>query len=433
MNITLTNPAVLMAALAGTAPVTLSVDGVTDLTVTVIEPEPPPAPDLDLPADVLLGWYRCRAEDLTVDEAGNVAEWRDSSTHARHLTQATGSRPHLGQHAATADLAVLGDEAGAYLESGATISGAQTALCALSLVGPDTVRTTPSAPLPFADSYRSILATDAMPHPSSALLVGRVGSGAWMDDTGLDGTYVRDGVTTTDAGPLRVRAVHEAHLTDAALAGHLLLGKYPTYGFHPPGATHEVVILSGLATEAHKATARAYLHDRHLTAPVVVCAGDSQVAGVGLGDRRSWPSRLWSRYGGTVSVRNEGVPGQRASGLTVPTVAMRGQAEVAVAVLASGVNDLHDGVSAADVLASLLAKAAEAEANGYTVVLCTLAANVGYADVAALNALIVSTWTGPLVRIDQIALSLLPDDLHYSEAMANAVADAVGAAVDALL
>ena len=90
MHITLTNPAALMAALAGTAPVTFNVDGLTDLTVTVIEPEPPPAPDLDLPADVLLGWYRCRAEDLTVDEAGDVAEWRDSSAHARHLTQATG-------------------------------------------------------------------------------------------------------------------------------------------------------------------------------------------------------------------------------------------------------------------------------------------------------------------------------------------------------
>lgn len=71
MNITLTNPAALMAALAGTAPVTLSVDGVTDLTVTVIEPEPPPAPDLDLPADVLLGWYRCRA--IRVGQEGDLA------------------------------------------------------------------------------------------------------------------------------------------------------------------------------------------------------------------------------------------------------------------------------------------------------------------------------------------------------------------------
>ena len=162
------------------------------------------------------------------------------------------------------------------------------------------------------------------------------------------------------------------------------------------------------ATEEQRAAVRADLIARHTTAPLVVCDGDSLVAGNGVLTSEAWPSLLWERYGATVDVVNLGIPGRTAQQIRdaglAPYAALARQASRRVLVLAAGINDLRAGRTPVEVYLNLSEHALAAQAAGWTVVLCTLAPSPDTETthpgaIAALNALILSEWEGHLADL----------------------------------
>ena len=247
--------------------------------------------------------------------------------------------------------------------------------------------------------------------------------------------------TSADGVPHSMTRQSLDHL---AAAGHLRLLAYPpAAGSSTEGqlwsrsSIFEVVVL-GAATEEQRAAVRADLIARHTTAPLVVCDGDSLVAGNGVLTTEAWPSLLWERYGACVDVVNLGIPGRtaqqiRAAGLA-PYAALARQASRRVLVLAAGINDLRAGRTPEDVYQDLLEHATAVEAAGWAVVLCTLApspdtetTHPGAID--ALNDLILTWWNGHRADLQPVT-SLLPDGLHYDAAGQADAAARIGTVVD---
>lgn len=447
----------LRAALAGgAASVDLVLEGDTVVAVAGPPEEPPPVPSPieALPAEVLLGWYAPGGVSTT---AGGCSAWTDRSSHGAHLLQASaGRRPAVGQHALGQGLAVRGDGTGAYLASLQTMTGAVTCFLVASHQAPPIPRGgAAEAPPAFAmagaaspdlDGWQACACLGGIAHPSGALLVGQQATSQWLiaPGLGLGGTCRRDGELTADVGPQRRRHVYEITRDTPAVPGHLRLLAYPpAAGSSTEGqlwsrsSIFEVVVL-GAATEEQRAAVRADLIARHTTAPLVVCDGDSLVAGNGVLTTEAWPSLLWERYGACVDVVNLGIPGRtaqqiRAAGLA-PYAALARQASRRVLVLAAGINDLRAGRTPEDVYQDLLEHATAVEAAGWAVVLCTLApspdtetTHPGAID--ALNDLILTWWNGHRADLQPVT-SLLPDGLHYDAAGQADAAARIGTVVD---
>lgn len=452
------NLASLRAALASdAASVDLVLEGDTVVAVAGASEEPPPPPSSpigSLPPEVLLGWYDVSGVSTT---AGACSAWTDRGEHGVHLQQVSaGRRPAVGQHALGQGLAVRGDGAGAYLASMQSMSGVVTCFLVASHQAPPIPRGgAAEAPPAFAmagaaspdlDGWQACVCQDGIPHPSGAMLVGEQNSNAWLisPGLGLGGTCRRDGELTADVGPQRRRHVYEITRDTPAVAGHLRLLAYPpAAGSSTEGqlwsrsSIFEVVVL-GAATEEQRAAVRADLIARHTTAPLVVCDGDSLVAGNGVLTTEAWPSLLWERYGATVDVVNLGIPGRtaqqiRAAGLA-PYAALARQASRRALVLAAGINDLRAGRTPEDVYQDLLEHATAVEAAGWAVVLCTLAPSPDTETthpgaIEELNDLILTWWNG--LRVDMWGLtSLLPDGLHYDAAGQADAAARIGTVVD---
>lgn len=455
------NLASLRAALASdAASVDLVLEGDTVVAVAGASEEPPPpsSPIGGLPPEVLLGWYDVSGVGVA---AGACSAWTDKSTHSAHLQQASaGRRPAVGQHALGQGLAVRGDGASAYLASMQTVTGAVTCFLVASHQAPPIPRGgAAEAPPAFAmsggasadlDGWQACVCQDGIAHPSGAMLVGQQATNSWLvsPGLGLGGTCRRDGELGADVGPQRRRHVYEITRDAPAVAGHLRLLAYPpAAGSSTEGqlwsrsSIFEVVLLSGAATEEQRAAVRADLIARHTTAPLVVCDGDSLVAGNGVLTTEAWPSLLWERYGATVDVVNLGIPGRtaqqiRAAGVA-PYSALVRQASRRVLLLAAGVNDLRSGRPPATVWQDLCSHALAAQDEGWEVALCLLAPSPDTETthpgaIAALNNLILAWWAGPLVDLRTVA-SLLPDGLHYDAAGQAEAAALVGEMVDDLL
>lgn len=218
---------------------------------------------------------------------------------------------------------------------------------------------------------------------------------------------------------------------DRPVAGYSALGRgFAVFG---NGTSH---FLAATSSTAGAVTCFAAIS--HVPPPLVVCDGDSLVAGNGVLTTEAWPSLLWERYGATVDVVNLGIPGRtaqqiRAAGVA-PYAALARQASRRVLVLAAGINDLRAGRTPVDVWQDLSEHALAAQAAGWAVVLCTLApspdtetTHPGAID--ALNDLILAGCTGRRADLQPVT-SLLPDGLHYDDAGQADAAARIGTVVD---
>lgn len=415
----------------------------------------------DLPAGVLLAWFRGRGlDDLAAlsdgtgtvtgaDDSSTVGHWTDRAA-GKHAVQATASsRPIAGYSSLGRGLAVFGDGTADQLAAASSIAGAQHVFAAVSFVSPDAARAGGDEVAAFTGAYQAYVSGNAVSNPSSALLVGDTGTSRLLTSGNLAGDYYRNGTLTSpaDVGRQRVRQVARYSRSVAMDTGAVRLLVYATDAtpLRAYGALHEVVILSSTASAADLAATQAYM-DWHRATPVVCCTLDSLTACLYLDDYDAWPALLWrQRYRGCVSVANRGIPSRLVETATADDPAVLDSIQGTgrnIVVLLGGANDVLAGASAATVWSRLQAYITMATARGWQVVVCSVPDGTGYsapqrAVLSTLRGLIAAGYLAAgasgYVDLWATAPSLQGDGIHFDAAGAAAVADAVGAVLDTLL
>lgn len=408
-----------------------------------------------LPPGIAKIWLRDQLSALRAldDGTGDLDGLSDASTLGQwtevggnHLRQATsGSRPFVGYHP-KGGVCVAGDGLARSMRSISSVSGASIIWAAAAVVGPDLLRNTePAEPAAFASNYQTLAANDAVANPASALLVGEQYTNRWMQTSGLEGTYYRDGsvVSPADVGPQRVWEVHEYERNSAANAGNFLLFRYPSNILYWLGAAREILVTSTAISAEDRARVRAYFA-RHRRGPLLVCTGDSLVAGRLVTNHEAWPSVVWEDWRRALSVANIGVPGQTSaqlvSGDPAKLAALAGEHSPRTVLVAIGANDFLNGLSGT--LTNLQTYTTAAKAAGWRVIWTTVAPAPLYSGPQntarlAFNAAAAAGWEAAgadgFIDIAAVAPEVGGDNIHWTAAGHAAVAAAVApVAIDLL-
>lgn len=403
----------------------------------------------------------------TPASGGTAGFWQDKSPTADALVQATsGRRPVVRTHALGRGVAVDGTggvgAGGAYLETGASRTGIKWAWVVATLIGPDTTRGGGASPSNlFADDYHGLLGT--APISASAVLA-----------TGFQGTnnlgqyslasFARDGtvvaVASANVGHGRRRVVLRVEHTTSADAGKVNALRHVGFdGYYMRGSEHAVICASAAMTAQDVANVDSYLISYWLGGGAVVITGDSIGAGFGVTEAQGPAALLHETYNRCIPCPNIAVPGQGVGSSISPLVdtllttdaaklaALKFTHSPAVLVVVCGTNDLANGRTAAQLLADVQTYAAARRAEGWRVVVCTVAPRTFDTDGVTpwpagketqrttYNASLRSTWSSwadALVDLDAYAPAL-SDGIHLTVAGNATLAAAIRVATDSLL
>lgn len=380
------------------------------------------------------------------DDTSKVAWLADLSPSGKPLIQATsGSRPIVRASALGRGIAVHGDGAAAVLEAATTLAGVRHCWAAVTFRGDNAVRILGDEPANFVNGYQSYVGGDAIANPSSAILVGNVGTNDLLKTGNITGTYYRNGSVASDVGRQRLRHVARFTRTADMDAGRVRLLSYEGDQLWAQGCVHEVFLGSSALDSTDIANLDAYFA-WHLAAPVVACSVDSLTVGKNLAQNLAWPHLLWrDRWGGCVSVPNLGIAGQTIttaiSGDPAKLAACKGTGKN-ILVLLAGANDILNGETAVGVWPEIAAYIAARVAEGWIVVVCSVPSGSGYtgpqqAELSTLRGLIsggyVAAGAAAYVDLLSLPLTLQGDGIHFTSGDCTTVANAIGPAVDALL
>ena len=195
------------------------------------------------------------------DDTSKVAWLADLSPSGKPLIQATsGSRPIVRASALGRGIAVHGDGAAAVLEAATTLAGVRHCWAAVTFRGDNAVRILGDEPANFVNGYQCYVGGDAIANPSSAILVGNVGTNDLLKTGNIAGTYYRNGSVASDVGRQRLRHVARFTRTADMDAGRVRLGRVPAlHRCRHAGAAAEFLLRPEQAVERAR-----HLPHRHL-------------------------------------------------------------------------------------------------------------------------------------------------------------------------
>lgn len=382
--------------------------------------------------------------------SGGEAGWaRDRSLNANHLVQATAlQRPVVKTHARSPFVAIHGSgELGAggdFLASGAAVSTAKYLWLVASIIGPNVTRGVGSPVGLFSDGYHGFAGT-APVSASAVLATGFSGTNTWGQYSLA--SYRRDGASISaaaaDAGLGRSISVYRFEHSSTADAGALHVGHHVSYdGFYGRGAILAAFVGSSALSAADVAAMDSYVEGRYLAGPAVVLTGDSLAAGYDLQEVQSPSALLHEAYGRTVPCPTIAIPGRGVGSSVSPMVdtlltadaaqlaPLKARRSPAVLVVLAGTNDLYNGRSATQLLADLQTYVAARRAEGWKVVVATVAPRtidsgstpwpaIKEAQRLIFNAalrLSWASWSDGLWDVDAYAPALAADGVHWTAA-----------------
>ncbi len=434
---------------------------------------------LDLPAGVLLRLHApLTLADLgsTNSGAGGAADGGDvgwvkdekataDSRSLDPLVQASaGVRPTLGYHAKGKGVAIKGSggslAGGDFLAGGSSITGIKHALAVAHAVGPDVGRPAGAPVNLWNDNFHGLFGTAPVAF-SASLFTGNNGSNAWLPSSC---THRRDNALTEDCGVGRTDYIFQASHSGTADAGVLNAGRFVgSDSFYWRGSWRALALFSASAQPWHLANTHAWLKSKLLTGPIIAITGDSNGASFGDGsglssvvkETESLAALLHESWRRCISVCCLAVPGQGFTASVSPltsTLAVDDPAKLAaikrshgpaILLVVAGTNDLWNGRTATQLRADLVAYVTARKAEGWKVIVTTVAQRAGSSGWTAgmetqrglFNAALVSdhSFADGLLDIDAINPGLQGDNVHFSVAGVAAVAAGAIAVIDPLL
>lgn len=434
---------------------------------------------LDLPSGVMLRLHApLSLADLgaTNSGAGSAADGGDvgwvkdekataDSRSLDPLVQASaGVRPTLGYHAKGKGVAIKGSggaaAGGDFLVSGSSITGIKWALAVAHAIGPDVGRPAGAPVNLWNDNFHGLVGTSPVAF-SASLFTGNNGTNAWLPSSCV---HRRDSVLTEDGGVGRTDYIYQASHSSTADAGVLNVGRFVgSDSFYWRGSLRALALFSSSAQPWHVANTHAWLKSKLLTGPIIAITGDSNGASFGDGsglssvvkETESLAALLHENWKRCISVCCLAVPGQGVTASVSPLTqtltvddpaklaAIKRTHSPAILLVVAGTNDLWNGRTAVQLRADLVAYVAARKAEGWKVVVTTVAARAGSSGWTAgmetqrgiYNAALRADYSfaDALLDIDTINPGLQGDNVHFSVAGVASVAAGAITVIDGLL
>lgn len=403
----------------------------------------------------------------TPTSGGTAGFFTDRSGNADAFIQATsGRRPVVKTHTLGRGVAIHGSggagAGGNYLATGSTVAGIKYLWLVATVVGADVTRGAGALPSgAFIDDYHGFAGTSVIA-TSAVLLTGQTGQNIWGQNS--LSAYTRDGTSVTvsaaDVGWHRKRTVFRVTHTSAADTGNLNLLRHVGFdGYYARGAIHAVIAGSSSLTAGELALIDSYLASYWLAGGLVVVTGDSLMAGYGLLETQGVGAILHEGYNRCVSLPTIAVPGQGVGSSISPLTdtllttdaaklsAIKGSHSPAVLVALCGTNDLANSRTSAQLLSDLQTYTAARKAEGWRVIVGTIAPRTKDTDGitawpagketqrTTFNTAIRAdhSWADGFVDVDTIAPGLAADGIHWTSAGTASVAAAIKTVTDTLL